>query len=80
MKIPDRIFISEKTAKIEGFRYKENALEYVRKDTLLKKVMETVERREPHQIDAYNNDDYEAGFIDGADRMRKIVTTIINSL
>ena len=35
MKVPDRIFISEKTAKIEGFFYKENALEYVRKDALL---------------------------------------------
>ena len=35
MKIPDRIFITEKTAKIEGFRYKEGTIEYIRKDALL---------------------------------------------
>ena len=88
MKAPDKLYLGRRSYgpliggwQTNPFESKEiESIAYIRKDTLLKKVMETVERREPHQIDAYNNDDYEAGFIDGADRMRKIVTTIINSL
>ena len=54
--------------------------EYIRKDALLQDIEKTYERRERLKPEECNGEDYEAGFIDGFDRFRSYIKSIILSL
>ena len=80
-KAHDKIFMPNELLSEEWQRHIEGEdTEYIRKDAILEWVEETEKSRMRVPIEAYNNEDYQAGFIDGFAKFRRILIDKINSL
>ena len=83
MKVPDKIWLT--TDDNNGYvftqkRTDNKGIEYIRKDALLEKIEKSYERMERLNPEPYNGEDYEAGFIDGFDRFRSYIKSLIQTL
>lgn len=83
MEIPDKIYCGNNGHGNRSFsteKVYDTMEEYIRKDALLGWAKETEKSRIRIPVEADNNEDYQAGFIDGFDKFRMMLNEKLKSL